>query len=196
MSFNPRTKETRTTWRKTKSGELPPMEYRNAYFKSYGFFSQSDFNMASRLAVLKMIALKINHHYYSAGYSMHYQVDLIRKYQNVEIDLKCECCEQVKDFHFMTIDHLDNNGSEHRREIGAHRIDQDALRYGFNPKYRLAIMCWDCNLSIGSYGFCPHHPEIKREIKCGRKREKIKGDTSQTQQIQSLQIRLVKTMPG
>ncbi len=166
----PRNRATIEAWRKYKKGEINAIEQNNELSRSYGFEDNADFRKAARLTVMKMIALKINHPYYSAGYSVQYQVDLIREYQKVKVEFKCECCGQVKDFHFMTIDHSDNNGSEHKREAGNHTLTHHILIHGFDPKYRLGIMCWDCNASLGQYGFCPHHPEVKREVKRSTKK--------------------------
>lgn len=76
---------------------------------------------------------------------------------------KCECCGETH-IEFLTIDHSDGSGAEHRRQTGKGRkIYQDLKRLGF-PKDRFRLLCLNCNISLGFYGYCPHRPDEKREV--------------------------------
>ncbi len=87
---------------------------------------------------------------------------------------KCECCGETH-HEFLTIDHTDGSGAEHRRQVGKGRsIYADLKRQGF-PKDCYRLMCLNCNISLVFYGYCPHHPEIRRQVdkrpkKPGRKK--------------------------
>lgn len=66
----------------------------------------------------------------------------------------CACCGEVERW-FMTIDHIDGNGWEHRRQIGK----TDMWKWLHSNKYPpgFQILCFNCN--AGRYrngGRCPH----------------------------------------
>lgn len=57
---------------------------------------------------------------------------------------------------FLTIDHIDNRGAEHRRTIGT---GGDALvrwlkKNNFPPGFQ--ILCWNCQWGKRIVGTCPH----------------------------------------
>ncbi len=66
----------------------------------------------------------------------------------------CDVTEQA----FLTVDHIENDGAEHRRNIGRFGGIQ-FYRYlraqGF-PRDRYQLLCWNCNLAKHIYGSCPH----------------------------------------
>ncbi|MFE1396776.1 hypothetical protein ACFW53_02415 [Nocardiopsis dassonvillei] len=57
----------------------------------------------------------------------------------------------------LTIDHVDNNGAEHRREIGGggEKLYRWLKREGYPPGYQ--VLCFNCNVGrhLGN-GVCPH----------------------------------------
>lgn len=72
---------------------------------------------------------------------------------------RCACCGESRP-RFLTIDHVQNDGAEHRRRLGRNAYSSwlDMERRGFPPEYRLA--CWNCN--SGRYyngGTCPHEAQ-------------------------------------
>jgi hypothetical protein len=73
---------------------------------------------------------------------------------------KCACCGE-REFEFLAIDHIDNNGSEQRTELGhdgkGHRFVDWLIKQGFPHGYR--VLCHNCNMSMGLYGYCPHQLE-------------------------------------
>ena len=69
--------------------------------------------------------------------------------------LRCRCCGSEV-FEHLTIDHIDSNGTEHRRELGLKAgkafyqwLTQNDFPDGFQT------MCASCNLAKGIYGECP-----------------------------------------
>ena len=75
---------------------------------------------------------------------------------------KCECCGEVEP-RFLTIDHKNGNGKEHRKSVGrGWRMYLWLAKQGF-PKDDYRLLCYNCNCARGQYGRCPH--EEKGEIK-------------------------------
>ena len=68
----------------------------------------------------------------------------------------CACCK-VKDWEFLTIDHVDGGGNAHRKAIGnngGYHFYLWLREHGYPPRYR--VLCMNCHLSISKYGYCPH----------------------------------------
>ena len=67
----------------------------------------------------------------------------------------CACCGE-KEKKFLTIDHKENDGAEHRRKIN--RGGSSTLLWlkknGYPSGFQ--ILCWNCNSAKGIYGKCPH----------------------------------------
>ncbi len=65
----------------------------------------------------------------------------------------CNCCGEIEQV-FLTIDHVNNDGSEDRKMnyIG-HRLYQKIVTENFPDKYQ--ILCMNCNWAK-RYGECPH----------------------------------------
>ncbi|MFM9966734.1 MAG: hypothetical protein ACKV2Q_36640 [Planctomycetaceae bacterium] len=87
----------------------------------------------------------------------------------------CACCGESH-IEFLTIDHVDGSGAEHRRRVGkGEGIYRDLKARGF-PKDGYQVLCLNCNIALGFYGYCPHRPEVKRAYRgqqrgrAGRKR--------------------------
>lgn len=68
--------------------------------------------------------------------------------------LKCTCCGESI-YEFLTIDHINNDGKEHRKQIGtsSHAIYSWLLNNGFPIGY--ATRCFNCNCGR-KLGICPH----------------------------------------
>lgn len=76
---------------------------------------------------------------------------------------KCACCS-IDDQVFLTLDHVNNNGAEHRRSLGG-TSKRTGQRYTGNRMYKwviengfpddFQILCWNCNWAK-SHGGCPH----------------------------------------
>lgn len=68
----------------------------------------------------------------------------------------CKCCGETG-FEFLTIDHIDGRGAEHRKEIGgtSRNICAWLKRNGFPPGFQ--ILCYNCNIARHwNGGICPH----------------------------------------
>ena len=72
----------------------------------------------------------------------------------------CQCeggCREWR-YEFLTIDHVNNDGNILRRqrkhkEFGF-ALYKRLIMDKFPKEYRLS--CWNCNMSRGHYGICPH----------------------------------------
>lgn len=66
---------------------------------------------------------------------------------------KCSCCGE-SNMKFLTIDHINNDGAEHKRKIGrgVHRwLKKNNYPEGFQT------LCWNCNCGRArNGGICPH----------------------------------------
>lgn len=76
---------------------------------------------------------------------------------------KCACCGEAHE-EFLSIDHINGNGSRHRKSLskrGAKSATPFYLwlkRNGF-PKDEYRCLCMNCNFARGYRGYCPHERE-------------------------------------
>lgn len=76
---------------------------------------------------------------------------------------RCVCCGETY-LEFLTIDHANGDGAAHRRKNGKGRgIYLDLKARGF-PQEGYRCMCFNCNISLGFYGYCPHKPDERRYV--------------------------------
>jgi len=68
---------------------------------------------------------------------------------------QCNCCSTLVN-EFLTIDHINNDGAAHKREIGGGGIKLYLWlkRKGYPPGFQ--VLCMNCNFAKGKYGLCPH----------------------------------------
>ena len=88
---------------------------------------------------------------------------------------KCVCCGEAQ-YEFLAIDHVNGGGNQHKKQL---RTNSSASYYrwlrnnGYPADFR--ILCHNCNLSLGNYGYCPHggvEPvPLQPRSKAGRKRK-------------------------
>lgn len=66
----------------------------------------------------------------------------------------CNCCGETID-RFLTLDHIANDGKEHRKTVGDTSVFRWLKKNNFPPGFQ--VLCFNCNL--GKYhngGICPH----------------------------------------
>ena len=67
---------------------------------------------------------------------------------------KCSCCGETEE-RFLTLDHVNDNGSAHRAERGRRGILRDAISKFAPDEYQ--ILCFNCNSGrAANGGICPH----------------------------------------
>lgn len=71
---------------------------------------------------------------------------------------KCSCCGETA-IEFLTIDHIAQNGAEHRKTLPRN----SRTGYGFYCWLKkngypegYGVLCLNCNFSLGHFGYCPH----------------------------------------
>jgi len=71
---------------------------------------------------------------------------------------KCKCCGETENA-FLSIDHVNNDGAEHKRKLGGERgtsgtiIYKSIINQGFPNTFQ--VLCFNCNWAK-SHGGCPH----------------------------------------
>jgi hypothetical protein len=65
---------------------------------------------------------------------------------------KCDCCSEDR-IELLTVDHVQGNGKDHRKV--SRNIYRDIVSLGF-PRDLFRVLCFNCNCSIGAWGYCPH----------------------------------------
>jgi hypothetical protein len=69
----------------------------------------------------------------------------------------CKCCKEEM-LEFLTIDHINNNGSQHRKQIGIASMYPWLIKNEFPPGFQ--VLCMNCNWGKRIKGECPH--KLKR----------------------------------
>ena len=71
---------------------------------------------------------------------------------------KCACCRETN-VEFLCFDNIEGGGTQHRKRLGnMGRQFYYWLELNSFPKgYR--VLCYNCNMSLGFYGYCPHNKE-------------------------------------
>lgn len=72
---------------------------------------------------------------------------------------KCACCGEAH-YQFLTIDHVNNDGAEHRRTnnvSGAMGMYLWLKRNGYPKDFQ--VLCMNCNCAKAWFGVCPHQTE-------------------------------------
>lgn len=64
----------------------------------------------------------------------------------------CACCSESR-YEFLAIDHIEGGGKRHRIQIRI-GLDRWLVKNSFPDGYR--ILCHNCNMALGFYGYCPH----------------------------------------
>ena len=55
---------------------------------------------------------------------------------------------------FLTIDHINNDGAQHKRERKGIDLYDWIIKHNFPDIFQ--TLCYNCNCSKGHYGACPH----------------------------------------
>ena len=66
---------------------------------------------------------------------------------------KCACCGETI-YEFLTIDHINGGGTEHKKEIKGYPL-AIWLKVNNFPK-GFQVLCYNCNCAKGFWGKCPH----------------------------------------
>lgn len=67
----------------------------------------------------------------------------------------CVCCGESR-MEFLSIDHINGGGRKHVRGLGSHMHLYSWLKRHKFPKDEFRLLCYNCNMSRGFFGYCPH----------------------------------------
>jgi hypothetical protein len=75
-------------------------------------------------------------------------------YSNGSMRCACRSCPETMQ-EFLTIDHVNNDGAEHRKKNpAAISLAPWLVSHGFPEGYQ--VLCFNCNIAKGINGRCPH----------------------------------------
>jgi hypothetical protein len=94
----------------------------------------------------------------SRDFKRHLKMEVLLSYGG-----KCACCGAT-DFEFLSIDHINNDGAEHRRQMGAFRSNSKNI-YAWLKQHDypegFQVLCMNCNCAKAWFGYCPHNDEVR-----------------------------------
>ena len=75
----------------------------------------------------------------------------------------CACCGE-KEYNFLTLDHINNDGAEHRKTVPQGQLYNWIIKNNFPPGFQ--ILCMNCNFAKGKDEdyICPHRRKIAETI--------------------------------
>lgn len=75
----------------------------------------------------------------------------------------CVCCEETTP-EFLSLDHINNDGAAHRRQIGRGRevIYRWIIKHNFPPSFQ--VLCMNCQWGKRRLGVCPHQKDVPEGI--------------------------------
>lgn len=78
---------------------------------------------------------------------------------------KCKCCGTTE-FEFLSLDHVNNDGASDRRQLGKKGNSGSLYRLVIAERFpkRFQLLCYNCNLSLAFFGYCPHNPGFQRLV--------------------------------
>ena len=71
----------------------------------------------------------------------------------------CTCCGEARQ-RFLTLEHVNHDGAEHRKAKGHAALLLDLKALGW-PKDRFTILCMNCNWAERNGEPCPHKTEAE-----------------------------------
>ena len=71
----------------------------------------------------------------------------------------CSCCGETQ-LAFLSLDHVNDNGAEHRRALGGH-VYEWLAKHDFPDKDAYRVLCRNCNWGRRvNNGICPHQENV------------------------------------
>lgn len=119
---------------KKKEYYLKNRDIRIKYFKEHRLKDKDKFNQDARVRFRNLKLEILNH--YSFG------------------EMRCACCGD-NHVEFLSIDHINNDGAEQRKEHGKGASFHYWLKRNNYPE-GYQVLCYNCNCSRGFFGYCPH----------------------------------------
>jgi hypothetical protein len=67
----------------------------------------------------------------------------------------CQCCGEPNPG-FLTLDHIHGGGTRERKRPGTKGSFYERVKRAGFPKNLYRLLCYNCNMSRGCFGYCPH----------------------------------------
>lgn len=93
---------------------------------------------------------RIDHPNFDKEYNRKIRREVLVHYGN-----KCACCGEST-YEFLAFDHIKGGGSKIRRETGIYGSKFTLWLRKNNYPEGFRILCHNCNVAMGLYGYCPH----------------------------------------
>lgn len=103
---------------------------------------------------------------YMIVYRLRDRVSALLAYSNNDPKCSCPGCDESR-IEFLTIDHINGGGCEHRRSIfngaegSSHQLFRWLRRNSYPPGFR--VLCFNCNVTRIA-GKCPVHEETEESL--------------------------------
>lgn len=80
---------------------------------------------------------------------------------------ECKCCQETIE-EFLSIDHINNDGANHRRDVrGGNSGNIYSWLVTNNFPAGFQTLCHNCNFAKGRYGACPHKASASERLNTG-----------------------------
>ncbi len=132
---------------RTKIDQLKNKEHYKEYRKNYRILNKTTIDSQIKEWRLEN---KDRVNELGRGYNKRTKEKIIRHYSNGT--MKCACCGE-DDINCLSIDHINNNGTEHKKETGGHLywwIKKNNFPEGFQ------VLCYNCNIVKYIVGNCDY----------------------------------------
>ena len=155
-----RTKEYRQAWREKNRDKV------NAYHRKYVKEHPEEAKASRKKYGLshpeyfkkKAAARRARFPHYDSKRNREIRLAVLIAYGN-----KCKCCDEVT-LEFLALDHVEGRKSGHEIDkLKGSKLYRWLYFHNCPQDVGIQILCHNCNSSFGFYGYCPHHPEIRRE---------------------------------
>ncbi len=78
----------------------------------------------------------------------------------------CACCGEDR-YEFLALDHVNGGGNAHRRALKHQAHGRNfylwLIRNEFPSDPPMRVLCHNCNMAIGLYGYCPHESRQEQQ---------------------------------
>jgi len=93
---------------------------------------------------------------YNRTYARRIRIEVMEHY-----GARCACCGE-REMLFLTLDHVNNDGAQHRRshgsrrDFGGWRLYRWLKTHDYPNDVKLQALCFNCNSAKAFFGACPH----------------------------------------
>lgn len=75
----------------------------------------------------------------------------------------CQCCGEDQ-LDFLALDHPQGKGQTHRNGKASYQFYLSLRKNGYPNDPPLMVLCHNCNMALGFYGYCPHGTLARRDV--------------------------------